>query len=84
MNAHKRLRPGWVERYVGHPQRYLPYESSMPENFPKDVPQQFQQFFAGTPAQRVQAVRDVLMVLPQAMQLPANRNWMLPMTGDMK
>lgn len=84
MFAHKRLRPGWTERYIGHPQRYLPYESSMPENFPKDNPTQYQQFFVGTPADRVQAARDVLMVLPEAMKLPANRNWILPLPGDPK
>jgi len=64
--------------------RHLPYSSSMPAYFPADEPAQFQEFFAGTPADRVQAVRDVLMVYPQASRLPANRAWMLPQPGDVK
>lgn len=82
--AHKRLRPGWTERWIANPNRFLPYASSMPVNFPKDQPNAFEEFFAGTPAERVQAVRDVLMVLPEASKLPSNRFWVLPLTGDVK
>ncbi|MEI7685823.1 MAG: c-type cytochrome, partial [Planctomycetota bacterium] len=82
--AHSRLRPGWTERWIANPNRFLPYQSSMPVNFPKDQPNTFQEFFAGTPADRVQAARDVLMVLPQASQIPANRYWVLPLPGDVK
>ena len=56
----------------------------MPMNFPKDQPATFQEFFAGTPLERVQAVRDVLMVLPQAAQISANRYWLLPLPTDAK
>jgi mono/diheme cytochrome c family protein len=82
--AHSRLRPGWTERWLAHPNRFLPYESSMPVNFPKDQPDQYREFFVGSPLERVQAVRDVLMVLPRASQIPANRYWMLPLPGDAK
>ncbi len=82
--AHKRLRPGWTERWVAHPQPFLPYESSMTVMFPKDEPTQYQKYFAGTPAERIQAVRDLLMVLPQAAQIPVNRYWILPLPGDVK
>lgn len=82
--AHKRLRPGWTERWIANPNRFLPYQSSMPVNFPKDQPNTFQEYFVGLPIDRVQAVRDVLMVLPEASQIPANRFWMLPLPGDVK
>lgn len=82
--AHKRLRPGWTERWIANPNRFLPYQSSMPVNFPKDQPTTFQEFFVGLPEDRVQAARDVLMVLPQASQIPANRYWVLPLPGDVK
>ena len=77
--AHSRLRPGWTERWIANPPRFLPYSSSMPNNFPADAPAQNQEFFAGTPAERVQAVRDLLMILPQASAMPANRYWVLPL-----
>jgi cytochrome c2 len=82
--SHSRLRPGWTERWIANPNRFLPYASSMPVNFPNDQPNQFQEVFAGTPLERVQASRDVLMVLPQASQIPANRYWLLPLPGDVK
>lgn len=82
--VHHRLRPGWTERWIANPMRHLPYSSSMPAYFPADEPNQFQEFFAGAPADRAQAVRDVLMVFPQASRLPANRAWMLPQPGDVK
>jgi hypothetical protein len=81
-NAHQRLRPGWVERWGAFPQKFLPYESSMPVNFPADKPEQFSEFFVGTPRERVQAIRDLLMVLPRASAVPVNRYWVLPLPGE--
>ena len=83
--VYKRLRPGWVERWIANPTRHLPYASSMPPYFPADMPaSQFAEFFVGTPREKVQAVRDVLMTYPEAHQLSANRYWTLPLVGDVK
>ena len=55
--VYKRLRPGWVERWIANPNRHLPYASSMPPYFPADMPaSQFAEFFVGTPREKVQAV----------------------------
>ncbi len=82
--AHERLRPGWVERWVATPQRFLTYKSSMIVNFPSDKKGQNQDFFAGTPLEQVIGVRDLLMAYPRAMALPINHYWTLPMLGDTK
>ncbi len=81
-NAYKRLRPGWLERWIANPQKFLPYETSMPMNFPADKPAQFQEFFVGTPLERVQAARDLIMILPRAQAMPVNRYWALPLPGE--
>ncbi len=81
-NADQRLRPGWVERWIADPQRFLPYKSSMPINFPPDKPGQFSELFAGTSLERIQAIRDVMMILPRASALPVNRYWVLPPPGE--
>jgi hypothetical protein len=81
-NAHGRLRPGWVERWVAFPQKFVPYESSMPVNFPADKQGQFSEYFVGTPLERIQAVRDVVMILPRASALPVNRYWVLPLPDE--
>jgi cytochrome c2 len=83
--VYKRLRPGWVERWIANPTRHVPYASSMPPYFPADLPpSQFAEFFVGTPREKVQAVRDVLMTYPETHQLSANRYWTLPLVGDVK
>jgi hypothetical protein len=78
----QRLRPGWTERWIADPQRFLPYKSSMPVNFPPHLPGQFSEYFAGTSLERIQAIRDVLMILPRASALPVNRYWVLPPPGE--
>jgi cytochrome c2 len=86
-NSHKRLRPGWTERWIANPQRFLTYTTSMPVNFPADKKDQFGEFYAGTPLERVEAIRDMLMIYPQASSLPVNRYWALPppeLTGGAK
>ncbi len=73
-----RLRPEWLKRWIAHPQRYLPYSSSMSQNFPNTPDQpQFQQFIVGTPLEQVTGVRDTLMILPRIDALPVNRAWLL-------
>jgi cytochrome c2 len=83
--AHERLRPGWSERWIGLPQRYLTYESVMPPPFLKNdidpktkLAAKYQDLFVGTPLEQVEAARDLLMVYPRAAELPLNRQWVLP------
>jgi cytochrome c2 len=82
--AARRLRPGWLKRWVALPQRSLPYPSVMPQNFPANKPADFQELFAvaplerGAPLQRIEAIRDVLMIFPQAQEMPLNRQLLLP------
>ena len=54
----------------------------MPVNFPPDKPGQFSEYFAGTSLERIQAIRDVVMILPRASALPVNRYWVLPLPGE--
>jgi cbb3-type cytochrome oxidase cytochrome c subunit len=82
--AFERLRPGWTQRWVAIPQRYLTYPSIMPQNFLANK-EDYQHLFVGTPLEQVTAVRDVLMAYPRAVELPLNRQWMLPTdTGGKK
>lgn len=76
--AHARLRPGWLERWIATPQKFLTYASSMPNNFPADKVGQFSEWFAGTPLEQVSAVRDLLMIYPRAQAMPLNQHWILP------
>jgi hypothetical protein len=82
--AAERLRPGWLKRWIASPQRYLTYETVMPNNFPSDRVGQLQQWFAGTSLEQSTAVRDVLMAYPRAVALPVNRYWALPIADDKK
>jgi cbb3-type cytochrome oxidase cytochrome c subunit len=89
--AFQRLRPGWLERWIATPQRFLTYGSSMPINFPQTDPKldkgkvpQYQEFFAGSPSEQVAAIRDMLMAYPQAMALPVNHFRTLPLAEDAK
>jgi len=80
----ERLRPGWTQRWVANPQRYLTYPSIMPQNFLANK-RDYQHLFVGSPLEQVTAVRDVMMVYPRAAELPLNRQWMLPSgTGEKK
>ncbi len=69
----QRLRPEWTERWLANPQRLIWYPTPMPQNFAhgKD---QWQEFFHGTPLQQVTAARDLLMLYPKVVDLPAIRN----------
>ena len=61
-----------VENLAAYNEEYSKY-------FPADKPGQFQEYFVGTPLERVQAIRDLVMILPRAAQLPVNRYWVLPL-----
>ena len=82
--AHQRLRPGWLERWIATPQRFLTYASSMPNNFPSDKPGQYQALFVGGPLDQIRGVRDTLLAYPQVMSLPINQHWVLPSPGEAK
>ncbi|MBI3409518.1 MAG: c-type cytochrome [Planctomycetes bacterium] len=82
--SHERLRPGWTERWVATPQRFLTYGSSMPNNFPmSEKPgEKSQDNFIGNPVEQVRALRDVLMAYPRASALPVNHYWYMPLPGE--
>ena len=80
--AYQRLRPGWLERWIATPQRFLTYASSMPNNLPVDKVGQYQELFAGSPLEQIIGVRDVLMGYPRATALPVNHYWALPLPVD--
>lgn len=82
--AAERLRPGWTMRWVSNPQRFLTYTSIMPNNFPSDKEGQFQELFVGSSLEQIMAARDALMAYPQAVNLPVNRFWALPLPGEKK
>jgi cbb3-type cytochrome oxidase cytochrome c subunit len=75
--AHQRLRPGWTQKWVAHPERFLPYQSSMPALFTPDQ-NAFADVFPGSALDRVTAARDVLMAYPEVAAMPINRQWVLP------
>jgi mono/diheme cytochrome c family protein len=77
--SHERLRPGWLKRWIAHPQRYLPYPSSMPQNFPNNLDPNIwgpQDLIAGAPLQQVIGVRNALINFPVVSELPLNRYWL--------
>ncbi|MFO0863622.1 MAG: c-type cytochrome [Gemmataceae bacterium] len=75
--AHQRLRPGWTQKWIAHPERFLPYQSSMPALFTPDQ-NAFGDVFVGSALDRVTAARDVLMAYPEVAAMPINRQWVLP------
>ena len=53
-----------AQRWMGNPQRFLHYTTVMPLNFKANAPD-YQDVFAGSSAEQIQAVRDFLMLYPQ-------------------
>jgi hypothetical protein len=82
--SHQRLRPGWLQRWIAAPQRFLTYGSSMPNNFPADKVGQYQELFAGAPLEQITGIRDALMAYPTVSALPVNHYWALPLPGETK
>ena len=86
----KRLQPGWTERWIAAPQRLLPYETVMPPNFVRTFDDEGkekwieQQLVVGSPLEQIVTVRDVLMILPRAAEMPVNRYLAFPLTGAVK
>jgi cbb3-type cytochrome oxidase cytochrome c subunit len=71
--AQGRLRPDYVRRWVGYPDRFLK-NAIMPVNFAKDKDNQvFQELFVGDTDEQIKAARDALMNLRQLADMPANR-----------
>jgi hypothetical protein len=79
-----RLRPEWTLRWIANPERLISYPTPMPQNFqadrvdPKTNLSTLYAEFAGTPREQVTAVRDLLMILPKAAEMPENRNYRPP------
>ena len=65
LEAHQRLRPGWVEHWVAFAgSDYLPYGSVMPVNFPADRDDQYQDLLGRLSLDQVRAC-DAVMSLPR-------------------
>lgn len=70
--ASQRLRPNWIEHWVDKPQRFVHYDSLMPQYFNKNKAE-FQHLYAGTALEQIEALRDVLANYPRIADLPVNR-----------
>jgi hypothetical protein len=82
--AADRLRPDWLLRWIGNPQRLLLYPDGpnpMPQNFPSNAKPGTD--FAGTPLDQITAVRDALIDYPKISSMPANRMYR-PQAGGIK
>ena len=62
-------------------QRYLPYPSSMPQNFPKTPVADYKGYVEGDSRDWARTARDVLMGLPRLENLPASRATRAAITG---
>jgi mono/diheme cytochrome c family protein len=81
--ATERLRPEWLLRWIGSPQRMLIYPAGnnpMPGNFNNSGQQPVWPDFAGTMFDQVVAVRDALVDYPRVSAIPMNRVYR-PATG---
>ncbi len=73
--AGERLRPGWAEKWIAHPNRMFTYPPVMPQNFPNETDRGkylYQDNFNGSPFDQTRAVRDILMDQPRLNDLLAN------------
>src|SRR5262249_53555680 len=84
--AHERLRPEWMERWLANPQRLITYQSFMPANYPRVTSfdqEKDQELYPGTTLGHITALRDLLMILPKAAEIPANKDYKPPQpAGD--
>jgi cbb3-type cytochrome oxidase cytochrome c subunit len=78
--AFARLRPGWTKYWMGNPDRLLTYPSVMPQNLPNGQ-SMFQELMPVSSLEQVEAVRDILMNLPKAADMPVNRSYRAATTG---
>src|SRR5262249_50087219 len=76
----ERLRPEWVARWVANPQRFLTYNTIMPQNFKPGI-RENQDDFPGSSLKQVEAVRDAVMVYPRGADLLINRRRLMPAGG---
>lgn len=83
----ERLRPEWTLHWIANPDRMLSYPTPMPQNFPRDKVDakgnsSLYSELVGNPRQQLEAVRDLLMILPRAADLPVNQHWQPPAEGS--
>lgn len=60
LRASKRLKPGWIARWLKNPQLIQP-GTKMPRFFRKGA---FQEIFPGTPEEQIESIKDLLMNFP--------------------
>jgi mono/diheme cytochrome c family protein len=71
--ASERLRPEWVLRWVAQPARLHGYSTPMVQVFDKEPTATQSALFEGDQADRITALRNVLMNTPPVADLPGNR-----------
>jgi hypothetical protein len=81
--ASERLRPEWVQRWVAQPARLHGYSTPMLQVFEKQPTGTQSTLFEGEQADRITALRNVLMNTPPVADLPGNRFYRYKI-GDQK
>ncbi|MBM4070674.1 MAG: cytochrome c [Planctomycetes bacterium] len=81
-HVYNRLRPGWARRWISDPVRL--HDTVMPVNFPAGATPDFQQYVAGSALEQATAARDVLLMYPRAIAMPANQYWLRPLIAEKK
>jgi cbb3-type cytochrome oxidase cytochrome c subunit len=85
--AWERLRPEWMQHWIASPQRLITYDTPMPQNFQANKTP-WPEFLTASPDPRqgmleqVTAVRDILSILPQVVEMPGNRYYRPPPGGE--
>jgi mono/diheme cytochrome c family protein len=80
--ASMRLRPEWAYRWIANPQRFVPYNSAMPQYFkrsdkgPHGEALALKEWLPGTHLEQVGAARDAILNLPTLMEMPLARYWL--------
>jgi cbb3-type cytochrome oxidase cytochrome c subunit len=76
--ASQRLRPGWIKYWVSNPSRILHY-TTMTQYFQSNEPENFAHLFPGSPLDRVEALRDLLMIFSRTQEMPViQQRFILP------
>ena len=72
----ERMRPEFLERWIAQPARLHGFSTPMLEIFdprPNEIKEVHKRLFEGSQADRITALRDVLMNTPPVADLPGNR-----------
>ena len=82
--SYQRLRPGWLERWIATPQRFLTYTSPCRIISPWTSQANTKNCSSAPRSSKSSAVRDVLMAYPRVTALPINHYWALPLPSEAK